>query len=202
VILGVVALALGATGLAIALTHAGPAGPAGNAGSTGGTGAPGPQGPPGPPGPPGADGPQGPPGTPGPGAIVNESSLVGFATYMNNTTCGSPPDGAVNLTVSGPGVAVVTASVNVLIEHTSGVYDFADLYLSTNATACQGVPHFATVASPLPTDFYYLSVTLVGSFNVTAAGTFPFYLTGDDISYLPSDALFYSYTVVGVFYPS
>ena len=55
-LLGVVALALGGSGLAIALTHAGPAGSTGATGPQGAQGVQGPQGPPGSEGTPGANG--------------------------------------------------------------------------------------------------------------------------------------------------
>jgi hypothetical protein len=190
-ILGVIALALGSSGLAIALTHAGPAGATGPAGSTGSTG------PQGPPGGTGATGPQGPPG---PGAVTVTSSEISYSTV--NKTCGSMAGIQLDFVVSEPGNVVATATVLAAIDHTSGDDGDAAFWLADSNTSCVGTESFAYLPSAEPTGIYFIEVGLVHNFSIPAAGTYSYYVTGLNYS-TGTDAVSVGYgNAVGVYYPS
>jgi hypothetical protein len=180
-ILGVVALILGGSGLAIALTRAGSAGATGAAGSTGATGT------------------QGPPGPAGPGAIVN-STYVGPSAQINNTSCIAELGADVGFKATVAGVVVVTVTVTIFIDHTSGDLGDVALFLSSGPASCPGYAQYAFVANAEPTAYYYISVSLVETFAIPSAGTYTYYLVGYDIG--TEDAFYYTTTIAGVYYPS
>ena len=176
-ILGVVALTLGGSGLAITLTHAGPRGPTGN---TGGQGAP------------------------GPGAVVNQTYDTGSTEL--STTCTSYVGSDVNFTVSDPGVLVVTAAVAVTLYHRATNYtiyavSFGDGSATCNAFNNNSVTGEASGAQP--TGFYEVFLGLAQSFPIGAAGTYTVNVVGYAAMSNSSDTTYLSYaSVEGVFYAS
>lgn len=202
-ILGVVALVLGGSGLAIALTHPGAAGRVGAMGPIGPTGGSGAAGPRGPSGANGSTGPQGPPGNtgqPGPGAIRNMTVAPFLNLLVNNVTCSAPPGADVGFTVTKPGTVLVMATTTIYISHTNGNYGDVSLELSARPSGCSGYYQYAWVASAQTTAHYFIPVSLVFTFNITAPGTYTYYLLGfeayQDIAY------YYSWTIVGEYDPS
>lgn len=183
-ILGVVALALGGSGLAIALTHAGPAGATGPKGSTGATG---------------KNGINGTNGAPAPGAIINQSS-VGPSSLVNNTTCASEPGADVGLLASGVGTVVVTAAVTIWVVQTSGDFGDVALWLGSQSALCSGHQQYVFVSTSLPANEYYVSASLVETFSVSTPGSYTYYLSGYNVG--SDTAYFYETTIVGVYYPS
>ncbi len=185
-VLGVIALVLGASGLAIALTNGG------HTGETGARGAP------------GTDGTNGTNGTAGPGALVNET----YVQYVQALTasCGyySPSD--VNFTVSGPGMLVVTASVLLELSHTTSASTVYFVSLASTSLSCNVTYYsntFGIVQSPEPTAIYWTGVSLAQTFSLPAAGTYTICLIGDATMTDSGDfSYFYSASVVGVFYPA
>jgi len=222
VVLSVLALVLAGSAMVVAFGlpgtagPTGPAGPAGSAGAAGanGIGAIGPQGPPGangspgPQGTPGATGNQGPVGAngsrgaPGPGAVINETTVT-VGQLISNVTCANFTGARVGFTASGAGTVVVSASVEVAIYHVSAANSaFARLFLGNTTSDCAGIAAVAYVAPAMPLTGYFVSVPLVESFAITAAGTYSFYVNGIVQTVGADLAYFVSATVVGEFYPS
>lgn len=188
-ILGVVALALGGSGLAVALTHAGPAGSTGATGPTGPTGST------------GAPGPEGPPG---PGAVV-ESTYTTSGSGVLSDTCSNYADSAVSLTVSSAGTVVVSASVGLYVYHTSSEEDEVYSSLWNQATTCDVLDNnyvLIVAETTQATGAYVWDLNLVQSFTVTTGGTYTFSVIAEAAVYSSDSANFYSASVVGVFYPS
>ena len=152
-IIGVIALILGASGLAIAL---GNMGKAGATGATGPSGAQGPGGLPGTPGANGKDGTNGKNGTnglqglPGPGAVVNQTYDVNSTGL--NTTCVPYQGSDVNVTVAGPGILVVTASIGITLFHTATNYTIYSVSLGNGSKNCNAFDNNAVAGESPGTD--------------------------------------------------
>jgi hypothetical protein len=174
-ILGVVALVLGGSGLAIALTHAGPAG---------------------------GKGVQGAQGPPGPGAVVKQGFNDNTTTLTG--TCGYYPGSNISFSVSSPGTFVVTASVVILVDHVLGNYTFYTLSLTNASVPCNpDLNNFVEGdwSGALPSGDLFPDYSLVQSFQVGIAGTYTFGIIGDQ-SGGTDPTSFYFASVVGMFYPS
>jgi hypothetical protein len=188
-ILGVVALALGGSGLAIALTHAGPAGARGPAGGAGDQG---------PPGSPGA------PGSPGPGAIVNQTYDTGSTEL--NTTCAAYVGTDINFTVGDSGVLVVTASVEVALFHRATNYTIYAVSFGDGSATCNAFDNNSVAgeaSGTQPTGFYNVFLGLAQSFPITAAGTYTVDVVGYAAMSNSSDTTYFTYaSLEGVFYPA
>jgi hypothetical protein len=180
-ILGVVALILGGSGLAVALTRAGATGPAGATGATGGTGATGPQGP------------------AGPGAVVNESN-VGPEPQVSNTSCAAEPGADVGFKVSQAGSVFVTATTTIGVDDEIGGDADVGFYISASPTGCGSEPQYVYIVDQ-PDGYYYTSISLAQSFTVSSPGTYTFYLTSDWVDGT-APTYFFTTTIVGVYYPS
>jgi len=204
VILSVVALVLAGSALGLSLTSSGstgPAGPAGAAGATGTQGPTGPQGATGGLGPAGPAGATGARGAPGPQAVIN-SSTVSVEQYFS-TTCGNPPGAVQSIEASGPGVVVVTASVHLELVHSFDNFTADELFLSNASASCTGIGYdAAAVTAELPTESYYTDATLVGSFDVNAAGTQTFYVNGYDVSTGSDRSAMMWASFTAVYYPA
>jgi len=191
-ILGVVALVLGGSGLAIAVTHAGPAGARGPTGSTGGTGE---QGPP---------GSTGAPGAPGPGAIVNQTYDTGSTEL--STTCTAYLGSDVNFTVSDPGVLVVTASVGLTLYHRTTNYTIYAVSFGDGSATCNAFDNNSVTGEApgtAPTGYYDVFLGLAQTFPVTAAGTYTVDVVGYAAMSNSSDVTYLTYaSLEGVFYPA
>ncbi|MCI4320298.1 MAG: collagen-like protein [Thermoplasmata archaeon] len=213
VVLSALALVLagGALGFSL-LGHAGPSGatgatgasgPAGGQGPSGSQGAPGPHGANGSQGLPGSSGPQGLPGPAGPGAII----VTGSPPYGEFTTpsCARYTGATVNFTVSRPGTIVVTAIVGVEdVKTANGTYNYSGtvLTLSNSTSDCSTLVQVAVENGPIPNGDYYTTVTLVRSWDVTAAGTYSFGVNGYNENPTSGYTAFSGASVVGVYYPS
>ena len=184
-ILGVVALILGGSGLAIALT---------NSGHTGATGATGAQ---------GIQGVQGAPGAPGPGAVVNESFNTG-TTVLAVDVCTYYAGSNTSIRVTGPGSFAVTASVEMQFDHTNGVPDAGYISLVNTSASCSPTSYnFDRVSAPpgMSTDAYLLDYSLTQTLEVGAAGAYAFGIIGDQVGGTDTVEFYYA-SVVVTFYPS
>jgi len=196
-ILGVVALILGASALGVALTQSGHTGPTGAQGASGTPGSAGT------PGAPGARGAPGTNGTPGPGAVTNQSSISGVGQQVTNSACTVFEGAQVNLTVARAGIAVVTSAILIIQIHNSNTtYAQALVNLNNNTTDCLSHALYVLANTGAPIGSSQTSVTLVRSFTIRAAGTYTFYVNGEDISSGTNTSYFASATTVVVFYPS
>ena len=177
-ILGVVALALGGSGLAIAVTHAGPAG------SSGATGARGPA---------------------GPGAVVNSTSYQ-YTTALANGTCTVAAGSTIGFDASGPGVVTLTVTVAFIILHTNGDYLSYYVSLASSTATCNvvGQPWVdGSVGVAEPTGEYTPQVSLTEVFPISAAGMHTFDVQTNCSNYLGEDtASVNGITETGAFYPS
>jgi hypothetical protein len=205
-VLSVVALLLAGSALglgALKTSSSGPAGPSGPGGSSGATG---PQGPPGSNGPAGGRGATGAPGqngSPAPGAIAEYAASGLPSLDLPNTTCAPDPGVSLNFTVSGPGLLVVTATAGIGMYHLSnGNSTYTSVYVATFPTECSGYYGFVYVEFGEPLGYYSFSPTLVVSFNITSAGTYPVYLTAETSNGGGDSAYFWEGSMVGVFYPA
>jgi hypothetical protein len=189
-ILGVVALILGGSALGIALTKGGPAGATGATGPRGQAGTN------------GINGTNGSRGPAGPGALV-EQSFNGNTTTMTGS-CGYYNGSNLTFIVSGPGTFVLTASVEILMQHTATDFVFFTASLSNASSTCNpDLNNFLTydLSDALPTGNYYAELSLDQSFHTGGAGTYTFAIIG--LASGGTDATeFYFASVVGVFYPA
>jgi hypothetical protein len=199
-ILSVVALVLAGSALGVSLAAPGHTGSAGSAGSPGPQGA---AGTPGAAGPSGPAGPGGPAGKPGPGAVVNESSVIA-SQLMSNGTCGAYDLSELNLTASGAGIVVVSASVEIQFVHgsASGSLVTANIFLGNSTTACPGAAAEEIVKTGTPAGTYLTSMSVVGEFHVSGPGSVTCYATGFYSGFGGDVAYWSSATVVATFYPS
>jgi hypothetical protein len=201
VVLSAVAVILAGAALGVGLT--GHAGSTGSAGATGPSGTPGSPGSVGARGPAGTNGSQGLPGAAGPGAVVVEAHPQ-YAITMSSA-CGPYIGTAVNFTVSRPGVIVVTAVIGVEITKTANGttnYSGAVVNLSNQTGDCISLAQVFVEFGPVPNGYYYGTITLVRSWNVTAPGNYSFSVNGYNEGPANGSTDFASTTVVGVYYPS
>jgi len=191
-IMGVVALLLGGAALGVALT---------NGGHTGATGAAGANGSPGTSGNPGAQGP------PGPGALVNQTLDQNTSDELTGA-CGMYTNSTVNFTVTGPGTLVVSASVEFELAHTLGnyTYAYASLWLATTTCTLIGNNYEQSyVGATEPTGTTFPDLSLLQTFAIPAAGTYPIAIIGFMVttgSILNDNVYYYTASIAGEFYPS
>jgi Collagen triple helix repeat (20 copies) len=216
-IIATVAVVLAIASLALNFALPGPAGatgPQGLPGASGTNGAQGPTGPGGPRGPTGANGsvgPQGPAGAngsqgpAGPGSRVS-TSQTGATTTIGSSYCTDYSGGVVSITTPSAGIIVVSTSVWLRINHTSGIQDFGDIGLG-NATS--GPDCFITysntpvdVPASADTAVYNFGVSPQYAFPVSTGGTYTYYISGLMILGQDSGDVFWFANMVAVFYPS
>ncbi len=193
-ILSVVAVVLSAAALGASLVIPGPAGPSGTNGTNGTNGTTGAT---------GANGATGPIGPAGPGTIM--ASVNVSTSSAVPTTCQEVPGRNVTIKVTGPGVVVVQGAMMFNIAHTAGTLDEVDTTLSTTANTCDNFSPwamFAYVSAAVPTGTYWPQVFMQRAFNVTAAGSYTFYVNIMGFGGAGAgDAVRYS-SLIAVFYPS
>jgi len=165
-ILSAVAVVLAVGALVAALAVPGPAGPQGATGATGANGTNGTN---------GARGPQGPAG--------NGTLMVSFRdTAVTSISAACTQEAAsTNITVPSAGTVVITASVTVFIQHTSGTSDNVEVYVGTSVPtegACYWPDGQATVAASAASDNYIITVPVSVATPVSAAGTYYFPVGG------------------------
>jgi hypothetical protein len=206
VVLSVIALILAGAALGLGALHtsaSGAAGPAGAAGNSGATGPQGPAGSSGANGQPGARGAPGANGSSAPGAIVETASSILASPNLPNTTCAAYPGVSLNFTVAGPGQLVVSAMVGVGMYHTTTLNQtYASVYLESTPTGCLGNYGFVYVEAQEAPDYYTSTTTVVTTWNITSAGTYPVYVTGMMSAGGGDSAYFWEANMVGVFYPA
>ncbi|MEE9340924.1 MAG: hypothetical protein V3V21_04595 [Thermoplasmata archaeon] len=151
----------------------------------------------------GPQGPQGDPGPAGPGAIL------ALGETISNQQIGSPScthyNGAeVTITVPSNGPVVVTSQVRLHIDHSAGTEDIWEISIGDTPTTCQtgGWAWVESITAQDPTDS---SVDEAGFIQYSAdvtAGTHTFYLNGFMASGASALDVFWSASMIAVFYPS
>jgi len=201
-ILGTVAVVLAALALAVSVATqgpAGPTGPTGPAGPKGATGDNGTNGTNGPAGPTGLTGLQGPPG---PGSLVSFKTLDMAAPI--GTTCTNYPGAEITITVPSAGTIVVLAEARTIINHSIGNGDLLSVFIESSASDCTYPWGWArSVPANWPTDpVIEETATPLRVFNVSAAGSYTYYLNGQTVSGSGVGNRFLSAISVAVFYPA
>jgi hypothetical protein len=113
-----------------------------------------------------------------PSVLTATDNAVGGSTVIGSTVTHFP-DTDVAVTVPGPGLVVVTASVTVYIEHTQGTADNCHLWVSESPTASGNYATYISVPSTAP-DWYpgtVVTKTVIERYPVTTSGTYHYYVT-------------------------
>ncbi len=154
------------------------------------------------PGPQGQEGPQGPEGN---GTLMVRSSTS--AGQRITAVCNSYLGAEVTLTVPGPGTIVVTAQLQLFIEHGQGTDQVVRIGLSgVSGEGCsEDAPVFGGfffISAPQPSDTYVFNPFLQRPFVIVNAGTYTYYVdTGMTSGASIGDRLAGG-VMVAVFYPS
>jgi hypothetical protein len=201
-VLSVIALVLGGSGLGLALTTHGTTGPAGGTGPTGGAGTTGPQGPQGARGTTGQNGTPGVGGTQGPagpGSLIASSTSFPYVVFYASTGCWNTTPPQVNSTVPSSGTVAVQADFVASWGHSSGVSDELEVFVS-NSLACSGAPYYSIVSGADPSGGFQQSGQWEQTFAV-GAGKHTFYVVALVIG--GTDGIeFWDVALNAVFYPS
>jgi len=144
-------------------------------------------------------------GAPGPGALV-EKNFNGGTTLIGVHPCTYYLGSNLSLAVTGPGIFVVTAEVQIANDHTNGVTDAGYISLANTSAACNPLAagnNYADVLFPsgLSSDAYVQSYTLIQTFQVGAAGTYTFGIIGEQTTGTDTVDFYYA-SVVALFYPA
>ena len=130
------------------------------------------------------------------------TTMSGATTYLTNTWA-NYVNGTVSITVPGPGNIVVEANAYMELDHTNGTAD--NLFLNIGTTATDGGSPYDEVAWTIPSTDptsalspYTFTVRKV--FNVTAAGTYTYYLNGEMTSGASGSDNFYWCRMIATFY--
>jgi hypothetical protein len=189
----------------------GPAGPRGADGATGQQGQKGDKGERGEPGPlTGAAGGALAGNYPNPTLATKPVTATGYSSNSTpiGTTCTHYAEGEVTITVPSAGTVNVQANIVLLMEHTNGQQDYAEVHLSDSAGSCDsrtGEAGRVVIPSSLPTftspQNQQTMVPALRSFSVPAAGTYTYYLNGVKTN-TNDPAEFYYAALTATFIPS
>lgn len=179
-----------------------PAGPEGPQGETGAQGPQGLQGLQGSQGDIGPQGPEGPQGLPGPRTILTTS--VTGVTRTIGPTCTHYSDAEITITVPSNGTIVVTAQMQIVINHTSGTSDRWLLAVGEDPTDCSSIREIwrGSITADAPSDSpIYRTGAPTRVFTVTP-GTYTYYANG--FMTVGQDAYdrFVNCVMFAAFYPS
>ncbi len=203
--LSIAALGIGIAALVVSLGVPGPVGTSGAPGAmglpgpTGATGATGATGDIGATGATGATGSQGPPGA---GTLMAFDTNTGFQALTMD--CGTYAGAAVTITVPGPGWVVVTAAIQIQIDHISGTEDLASFFLGTSTTSCifDDFDGWYGIDSIDPSTFIAVSLPVHKPFAIVVAGTYVFYLNHQMPTGAGADDGIVWSSMIAVFYPT
>jgi hypothetical protein len=151
----------------------------------------------------GPPGPQGDPGPAGPGAVLAQSETMSVQ-QIGSPSCTHYSGAEVTITVPSGGTVVVTSQVRLHIDHSVGTEDIWEISIGDTPTTCQtgGWAWVESITAQDPTDS---SVDQAGfiqySVDVTA-GTHTFYVNGFMASGASALDVFWSASMIAVFYPS
>lgn len=156
----------------------------------------------------GADGAQGPQGDPGPQGPPGPGSLISVDVASTTTTIGSSctayVDAMVTITVPSDGIVVVSAQVQLRINHTQGTEDRWWVSVSDTPTDCDGTV-FAwvdTIPQDAATDSSIDRSAYAQRWFGVSAGTYDYYIVGIMAPGQIGDDVFWYANMVAVFYPS
>ena len=139
----------------------------------------------------------------GPHVVVASATLdSGGILIPHLGHCANVTGLILNISVGGAGTVVVNANIEVDLYHTSPDYAAAAIYVSDSNASCPGAPVLAYVDSSLASGTLGADVSALGSFSVSGAGTFSFYLTGYDYSTGTDFTQGGPVNMVATFYPS
>jgi len=119
-------------------------------------------------------------------------------------TCTHFNGGEVTITVDGPGMVVVSATLTFEIEHTVGNQDFLEAYIGQSDSDCTRDDHMLSqgVDAAEPTQTFISTVYLHKPFAVAGAGTYTYYLNAEmGVGAFTWDN-FAMVSMIAVFYPS
>ena len=168
----------------------------------------GPQGPAGPQGPQGIQGIQGDPGPQGLQGPPGPGSLMAFdtsgATTPIGSTCTAYVGAIVTITVPSDGYVVVSAQVQLRIDHTTGTRDAWAISVGNTPTDCDlwQFGWIDTVEDDAATDTSIERTAYAQRWWSVTAGTYDFYIVGEMWDGQDVDDVFYWSNMVAVFYPS
>jgi len=144
---------------------------------------------------------QGPAGPSGRSIVATDTNV---AAIPITASCTAFPGSDVTITVPGPGVIVVMATVIVRLDHIIGVLDNAWLSVSSPAADCTFTAEtsLALVPDVEPTAWYYETVPLLRAFNVAGSGTYTYYLNGMMVAGASVNDSFAASSMIAVYYPT
>ncbi len=123
-----------------------------------------------------------------------------------NTTCVPYAGSDVNFTVTGPGILVVTASVQIVMYHTETNYTIFAVSFGNGSTQCNAFLNNSVTGESFgtqPTGFFIVYLGLAQNFPVNASGTYTVDIVGYAAMSRSLDTTYLTYaSVTGVFYPS
>ncbi len=153
------------------------------------------------PGPMGPTGPSGPQGPASAGTIAAyDEEEVGWTI---NATCTHFANSQVSITVPGPGTIIVSATIQVTLSHAAGIEDLVWLFIDTAPADCPlGIRLIIADVEGAEGDGNY-AVTIPGirPLDVTAPGTYSFYVNGFMQNGQSQGDEFTRAELVAVFYP-
>ncbi len=108
----------------------------------------------------------------------------GATTTINGSTCTNYSGGTISYTPPVSGNVKVGVDTDILVNHTTGTSDFANLFIGTTATDCSTSGNFtfasvANVPSALPSASYQITVPVNRVFPVAAGTPVTFFLNGN-----------------------
>lgn len=134
---------------------------------------------------------------------------MAFATASAQTSigaCTNQADGQVTISVPAAGTISVDADAWIYLNHTNGTMDWAQIHIGTSSSDCSSADYammIAQVPANYPTATTQHSLHVMRSVTVTSAGTYTYYLNGEDTSagHDPQDKFWYS-NLRAVYYPN
>ncbi len=151
-----------------------------------------------------------PTGGVGPGGPQGPTGLMTLAAYDEqeegwtiNATCTHYSTAEVSITVPGPGTIVASATIQVTLEHATGVEDLVWMFIGMTAVDCTLGSRLiiANVEEAEGAGNYIETVPGIRPLAVTAPGTYSFYVNGFMVNDQSQGDEFTRAELVAIFYP-
>jgi hypothetical protein len=112
--------------------------------------------------------------------------------------------GEVTITVDGPGMVVVWASLHFEIDHDVGDQDYLLAYIGESDADCTLDDHMRIegLHAATPSQGFVSAVNLHEPFAVAGAGTYTYYMNGEMVLGAVTLDNFVAVSMIAVFYPS